>query len=85
MDNNNNPISLSVEDMEELMGMIDTMITFATGYIAGKTGYLIDEDDETNEKMFQSMFEDYAVNGDGYSLMKLIDEKYLEGWVWLDE
>lgn len=82
---NNNPISLSIEEMEELMGMIDDMVARATGYVAGKTGYIIDCENEVNVEKFKSMFEDFVVNGDDRYLFDLIDEKYLEGWVWLDE
>lgn len=82
---NNNPISLSTEEMEELMGMIDDMVARAIGYVAGKTSYIIDCENEVNVEKFKSMFEDFVVNGDDRYLFDLIDEKYLEGWVWLDE
>lgn len=82
---NNDPIELSTEDFEELMGMIDTMVSLAVVYIAGKTGKILDGENLANSRKFEKMFDEFAVNGDEKYLFKLIDDKYLEGWVWLDD
>lgn len=68
----------------ELATMIDIMVDFTTGYIAGRTGKIVADSDH-NLEIFKEIFLASAVNMTRKEFCELLDEYLDKDWEYEEE